>query len=136
MQEESEIWDKKKIILGLISGAILIGGAVYLLKPTIAKNIGKTSSSSPQVAGVETKSSDQNASQNPNQTKEELSLPKNATELEKRLEIIKREVITLTTSDIASSSPQLLQVVQDIKNLQQSPANATKQLCENICKSL
>ncbi len=49
---------------------------------------------------------------------------------------IKKEISNINLNDIASSSPQIQKVINDIKNLQNYPANQAKDACFKICSSL
>lgn len=55
--------------------------------------------------------------------------------VEEKLETIKEEVSSLKPLDVATSSPQVQKVLNDIKTLEQYPRNQAREICENICKS-
>lgn len=56
-------------------------------------------------------------------------------DVEKKLEAIKEEVTNLKPLDVATSSPQVQKILNDIKTLEQYPRNQAREICENICKS-
>jgi|SRR3989344_1253935 len=128
-----EAWSKKRIIIGLATLAILLGGA-YGAKKYIFKD---KSVLSTKVAGVNTKnesSSSQESAKDPS-----VQLPvssKLQTNMEQKLADFKKEVMSLNVSDLASSSPQIKKVIEDIQALQQLPKNQAKEACYNICKGL
>ena len=137
-----EAWSKKRIIIGLVTLAILLGGA-YGVKKYIFKDKSVLSSlsfpeiNSTKVAGVSTKN-DSSSSQDSSKD-QPLQLPVSSnlkTGMEQKLEDFKKEVSGLNVSDLASSSPQIKKVIEDIQGLQQLPKNQAKEACYNICKGL
>lgn len=131
---QEEVWDKKKIVFVLVGSTILIAGAIYGTKALGLQTLSKFKPNS-AIKGVNT-----NQQENKNLPKVEiplqsiLSQPKE--EAKDKLESIKEEIGKLDVKDIASSSPQVQKVLQDIQSLQQYPRNQAKEMCENICKGL
>lgn len=130
---ENETWNKKRVIIGVLAIVSLIGGALFL-KNFIFKDKDITAILpfskflETKVAGVSTKK-DINSSNSQ-------SIGKLKTGLQGKLDSIKKDVGGLTVSDIASSSPQLKKVIDDLQNLQKLPRNQAKEACYNICKGL
>jgi hypothetical protein len=58
------------------------------------------------------------------------------TELKKKLDTIKQEVSKLDIADIASSSPQVQKLINDLNALKDYPSNQIKDVCEKICSGL
>jgi hypothetical protein len=58
------------------------------------------------------------------------------TELKKKLDTIKQEVSKLDIADIASSSPQVQKLINDLNALKDYPSNQIKDACQKICSSL
>ena len=56
--------------------------------------------------------------------------------VEKNVDMIKTEVNSLDTAEIATSSPQIQKIINDLKSLQQYPRNQVKTMCMNVCNSL
>lgn len=54
----------------------------------------------------------------------------------KRIEDIRESVNNLNVVDIATSSPQIQKVINDIKALESLPKNQAKGACERICSQL
>lgn len=127
-----EVWDKKKIFVGLTVFAILLSGAIYTAKIAVL--------STPQdaftgfVKGTKTSTDNQDdfKPQIPDQSL--ISAP--ASQAQKKIDEIRQEVSQLDIAEIASSSPQIQKVLKDIQSLEQYPRNQAKELCENLCKSL
>ena len=116
-KEEELEWDKKKIIGAFIVLFLLIVGGVvtkHFIFP----------SSSQSVQGAST-SVQQNES----------LLPSSA-DVKKQIDNIQSQVSQLSVQDIASSSPQVQQILDQLKKLPNTPGNVLKQTCENICKGL
>ncbi len=59
-----------------------------------------------------------------------------ATYLQKKLETLKKEVASLTVEDIASASPELQKIVNELKSLESYPKNQAKEICQKICSDL
>ena len=53
--------------------------------------------------------------------------------VKEKINDLKQEVSGLNIMEIASSSPQMQKVLNDIKDLQQYPTNQVKELCRKIC---
>ena len=50
-----------------------------------------------------------------------------------KIESLKQDVRGLNIVEIASSSPQVQKILNDIKFLEQYPANQAKEICKKIC---
>ncbi|RJQ36072.1 hypothetical protein C4559_05720 [Candidatus Microgenomates bacterium] len=140
IEEEQESWDKKKIIIALLIAALL-GGLLYAAKIfVLGKNINipfkysTTNKSQEKVEGISTKN---NESDQEDSTSVSLPLIDNLKgEASQKLEEVKREINNLSISELASSSPQVKKIIQDVQGLEQAPKNQAKEACYNICKSL
>jgi len=134
MQDSSfveEGWDKKKIIFFFIILVFLAGIGVGVkilffkdvnivkllpLKTTVGENkseqkevLGKTETFSPQ---------------------------KINTGIQEKLESVKKEVSNLNISNVASSSPQIRKVIEDLQSLQDLPRNQAKDACKKLCEGI
>lgn len=134
MQESAPIqesWNKKRIILFLFIILILlaIGFAIknFVLKSNVPLNDALVKSAG-LVKGTSTEE------QNPNK-EEKNSLPVQSI-IEDRINEIRKEVNTLNVSDVASSSPQVQKVLNDLKSLENYPKNQAKDICLNLCNNL
>lgn len=142
-QQFEEVWDKKKIFIAVVSATVIVGGGVlgyhYVLPQQFSKVDGK--SIMKQVAGVraENKQSQQaddasvvsSSSQVGTQTTTKIRET-----VQEKISTLQDEVKKIDVTEVASSSPQIQKVLQDLQNLQQYPNSKAKEVCENICKSL
>lgn len=132
-QEFEEVWDKKKIAIGIALITLIIAG-VYIAKKFFYPNLPvPTTFSFPQksVAGLSTDgntniSADTHASFTPPSQKD----------MQEKMLQIKDQVTRLSLSDIASSSPQVQQVLQELQQLPRTPANMAKDACVQLCNKL
>ena len=136
----SESWDKKKIIFAIFI-LICLSLAGYGVKTYILpanKSIGLAGSlSSGNVEGVSTQAVSDNSNVNSNVGS--LSLP-SAQNIEsgvaQNINNIKQEISNLNIADVASSSPQIQKIVNDIKSLPAVPGQKAKDICQQICSGL
>ena len=73
------------------------------------------------------------------QKQKNVSLPKTSklqSSLQQRLDSIKHEVSKLDIADIASSSPQVQKLINDLNALKEYPSHQIKGICEKICSGL
>lgn len=136
-----EAWSKKRIVIGLLVLTTLLVGTVgvkkYILKDKSVLSTLSFPKIGTKVAGVSTKnepSSSQELSKD-----QSLQFPVSSTlqtNMEQKLADFKKEVSSLNVSDLASSSPQIKKVIEDIQALQQLPKNQAKEACYNICRGL
>lgn len=137
-----ESWDKKRIFAGLLAIVLLIGIAYSVKTFVLGKNanvplqkfIGNQSKGN--VEGVQTKSEENNVAK-PQPTSVSIPSVNNLqVEAQKKLENVKQEISSLSIADLASSSPQVRKIIEDVQNLEQAPRNQAKEACYNICKGL
>lgn len=114
-----ETWNKKRVFFGIFLLLLLIVGG-YLLKTRVFTD------QSQQLKSVEGVSIKTDVPQP--------DLGANLQEtVKEKINDIKQEVSGLNIVEIASSSPQMQKVLNDIKDLQQYPTNQIKELCRKIC---
>lgn len=116
-------WDKKKIILFLFVVLFLVIGG-YQLKSMI---LGDNTNSN------ETPSFEQSVKGTSIQEPPTESI-KNS--VQEQIEDIKEEAQNINIADIASSSPQVQKIINDIKALQNYPSNQIKDVCQKVCSGL
>lgn len=122
--KNGESWNKKRIFgaLFLITALIVLG---YLLKTKVlGKNFFPTDSSK-DVKGItntKEKGKEQNA----------LSIDVQKV-VQEKIESLKQDVKGLNIAEIASSSPQVQKIINDIKALEQYPTSQARELCKQIC---
>ena len=134
------VWDKKKIVIAVVLLIGLVGIGVWSKVLVLGKNRQdssfKSGKSSGTVAGVSIEGQGESTSKNNNKMPSfSFSPPNIQEEARQKLNEIKQQVSNLNVQDIASSSPQVQKVINDLKSLQQYPKDQAKQMCENICKS-
>lgn len=113
-------WNKKKIfVAGFLLVLLIVGG--YLFKTRVlGENLSQQSKS---VKGAATKEKN---------TEPEFKI--NIQEaVREKLNNLKQEVSGLNMLEIASSSPQVQKILNDIKALEQYPTNQVKEICKKIC---
>lgn len=140
LDSPDDSWDKKKIIIFLLIGATLIFGAygakVYVLGANSTVSPTKKSLE-PAVEGASTTSENAPQLSRENKTQapvQPLSSVRSA--VMDQLETLKQQVTNINPEEIASSSPQVRKVLEDLKSIQQYPKNQAKEICQNICSSL
>lgn len=137
--EEQETWDKKKILIFIIVLGILVGGGFYF-KTKYLGDIQKQSiipsKTSQEVAGESIESSGaKDSTVNPKESFS--SIPSSIkNNVQEKLDSIKQQITNLNAMDVATSSPQVQKILNDIKALGQYPSNQAKEMCQKICSSL
>ena len=117
-----ETWDKKKIaialiiLLGVIVGAIYISGAYKIKSKNVESPITKIKKS---VEGAQT----------------DINTEGIKKAVQQKIDEIKTEAGNIDFVEIASSSPQVQKIINDIKSLESYPADQAKSMCEKICDS-
>jgi len=118
-----ESWNKKRIFAALILIILLaIGG--YFFKTRV---LGKNSTFSNPFKSVKSTSSEEKNGGGENLN---VGLQKAVKE---QLNNLKQEASGLNILEIASSSPQVQKIINDIKSLEQYPTNQAKEICKKIC---
>lgn len=113
-------WDKKKILLFLIAAVVLIGIGFEAKDVILGTNINPSVSvPKPNVKGTATQVS---------------SNIKNS--VQDQLDNLKTEAQNVDLEEIASSSPQVQKVINDLKAVQDYPKNQLKATCEQVCNGL
>jgi regulatory protein YycI of two-component signal transduction system YycFG len=123
MEEESvQSWNKKRIFIAVFLLVLLLTGG-YFFKTRILGEAQLQPSKS--VEGISTK--DESAEL------PEIDIQK---AMKEKIGSLKQQVAGLNVSDIASSSPQVQKILNDIKSLQEYPGNQMKEICNSICSRL
>jgi len=116
----TEIWNKKRIFIVIFLALLLLIGGYFLKIRFLDKNLPQLSKSVKGVS-VEEKNIEPELKMNVQEAVKE------------KLDSLKKEVSNLDVLEIASSSPQVQKVLNDIKSLEQYPANQIKEICKKIC---
>lgn len=120
---EQEVWDLKKIIIGVVGLAAVAGGAFYA-KNHFAPNTTTTPPATQQVQGTTT----DNPIVSPT--------PQIKINLQEKVQQLRNDVTHLNVAEIASSSPQVQQILNQVKNLGDLPKSEAKNVCQKICSGL
>lgn len=114
--KSEESWNKKRIFAALFLIVLLaIGG--YFFKTRV---LGTTSFNPlTSIKGVNTKENSTN-----------FDIPQ---AIKEKINSLKQEASGLNIVEIASSSPQIQKVLNDIRSLEQYPTNQAKEICKKIC---
>ena len=111
-----ESWNKKRTGIALIVLLLLAGSAVYLLRNSLLLNAKSERAQNQKVLSA----SDQNL--------EDI--------IQRQVQTIKQQAANINVEEIASSSPQIQNLINDLKALQNLPKDKAKEACYNICKGL
>jgi hypothetical protein len=116
-------WNKKKIFIAVLLLLLLIVGGYFFKTHVLSKNSTQPAES---VRGVSTK-----------EETTEPDLKANIQEVVKeKINNLKQEVAGLDVVEIASSSPQVQQIISDIKSLGHYPTNQAKEFCRQIYEKI
>jgi len=126
-----ESWNRKRIFLGLIFLAILIAGLAAFKSFVLDKN-----QNLPQNSVAKNPKSVQGASTDTNSPSQNNPASGLKTNIADQLNTIKQEASSINLAEIASSSPQVQKVIDDIKSIQNLPKDKAKSFCEQICSGL
>lgn len=118
-----ESWNKKRIFAALILVVLLIIGG-YFFKIRV---FGTNSTLQNPFKSIKSVTSKENNSNGENLN---LDLQKAVKE---QLNNLKQEVSGLNIMEVASSSPQVQKIINDIKSLEQYPTNQVKEVCKKVC---
>ena len=111
-EEIEESWNKKRVGIGLMSLLLLIAGLVLFLKSNLYLD-----------SRVQQKAT--NVLSDKREKLEDV--------IQGQIEAIKEQALNIDTSEIASSSPQIRRLINDLKSLQDYPKSQIKKACEQIC---
>jgi hypothetical protein len=112
-------WDKKKILLFLVAAIVLIGIGFEAKDLILGQSLKPAVSvQAPDVKGAATQVAP--------------DIKKN---VQAQLDNLKTEAQSVDLVQIASTSPQVQKVINDLKSLQDYPKNQVKATCEQICNS-
>lgn len=114
-EKESE-WDKKKIVFFLSLSIILLIVGLMVINSTFGLNSKKTKLEE-TVKGVSTK----------------VDVGKN---VQDKIQELQQDAGSINLVDIATSSPQVQKVINDLKALKDYPNNQLKQTCIDMCQKL
>lgn len=122
-----ETWNKKRIILGLGILLLVISGLTAFKILVLDKNQ-DSSQGLLKKTTTSVKGESANISENP--------VSGLKTNIADQINTIKQEASNINLTEIATSSPQVQKVLEDIKGIQNLPRNQAKSFCEQVCNGL
>lgn len=135
--EPEESWNKKRIFLTLFVITILLAGAFGIKNFVLGNN--SFSKESPIINALQSIKGAATQEELNAQTKKinppAINLPVQKL-VQDQLKVIQQEVNNLNVADIASSSPQVKKIIEDLQSLQDYPKNQAKDVCTKICSGL
>lgn len=138
-----ERWDKKKIVLAVLLLFLFVGSAYAAKKYILGDSSGSVQKSvvrsGGEVAGVstaDTESESKNSTENKKQPPFSFSSSSVQDVVSGKISSLKNQVSNISVDEIASASPQVKKILNDLKALQEYPKNQAKEFCENMCKAL
>ena len=121
---DTDLWDKKKIVVTLFFAVVVILVAIEVRNMFFPKN--------EEVLGE----SEENKSmtvQKPNIKPPSLNI---VSEVESRIDEIKKNIKGLNAEEVATSSPQIQKVLRDMQGIKDLPSNQAKEMCLRICSGI
>lgn len=122
-----ETWDVKRIFAAVILLSII--GLSFKVLVLDKKNSNSLSSKSESVQGV-------SIQETPTPAPASISSNDLKRNIENKLNDLKKEVNNINVVEIASSTPAVQKVINDLKNLQSLPQSEAKNVCLKICSGL
>ena len=131
-EKYEEVWDYRKIAAGVLILILLIFGGLVAKRLILHESIAPASfiPKLPSVKGVSTGPSDQTKVSHVT-----IKLP-SPQDVQNQIQTIQNQVTHLNVAEIASSSPQVQQILQQIENLPSGPENQVKDACQRLCNNL
>lgn len=128
--ESRETWNKKRVIFAFII-FILLGTAIILFKDSVLGLNKKFSLKS--VMGIDTKREEKAKNSSSNSKSGSLQIK---AAIQEKLDTIKKDINNLNIVNIASSSPQVQKIINDLNSLRNYPKHEVKDICQKICGGL
>ena len=119
-----EHWDKRKIMIGLVIFGALLGFGGYKIIPYMQNRLHTLHAKAQQeVAGANTLA------------QPHFTLPNTST-VQNSVANLEQQALHLNVQDVASSSPQIQQLIKALQNLKQLPENQAKAACMKLCSGI
>lgn len=129
-----EVWDFKKIIIGVVIVLLLIAGGLVAKRLYFHESI-SPSSFVPKVSFPSVKGSATGPSDTTQITHMKISLPSQQ-EVQSQIQNIQQQVTHLDLNEIASSTPQVKEILQQIQDLPKEGTSQVQQACMRLCGNL
>jgi len=131
--ESIESWNKKRILITVLI-AVLLGFGGYGVKSYVLDKAVSVPNFLKSVLGVD-RSQKEVKTKGLNTNTKSIPLPLQAI-IGEKLDNLKKEVNNLNVVDIASSSPQVQKIINDLNALKQVPLDEAKEICQKVCSGL
>lgn len=130
-EKVEEVWDFRKIAVGVTVLLILIFGAIIGKRILFHESLDPTSfiPPLPSVKGVATYFSPQNSSHT------KIALPSQQ-DVQNQIQQIQQQVTHLNVNEVATASPQLQQLLKQIQEIPAGPVGQVKEACMRLCSQL
>ena len=126
-----EVWDSRKVIAGIVVLLLLIFGGIVGKRILFHESLAPQSfiPKMPSVKGLQTFNA-------PDQVSHvKITLPSQG-DVNNQIQNIRNQVSNLNVTEIASSSPQVQQILQQIENIPAGPVGQVKEACMRLCNNL
>lgn len=124
IKKNEDQWDKKKILLFFIASILLLVVGYQIKTVTLGENFSLNKDS------VSLINSDVKGASVSNQPQKDLKK-----DIQIQIDSLKSDAEDINLIDIASSSPQVQKVINDLKALQDYPSNQLRDVCEKVCRN-
>ena len=124
VKKNEDQWDKKKILLFFIASILLLVIGYQIKTVTLGENFSLNKDS------VNVTSSDVKGASATNQPQKDLKK-----DIQVQIDSLKSDAEDINLIDIASSSPQVQKLINDLKTLQDYPTNQLRDVCEKVCRN-
>ena len=129
-----DVWDIRKVLVGLVVLVLLIFGGLVakriLLHESIAPETFIPHISLPSVLGTNTGPTDSTQVSHI-----KISLP-NQEQVQNQIQTIQQQVTHMNVQEIATSSPQVQQILKQIQDLPGQGTSQVKDACVRLCNNL
>lgn len=124
VKKNEDQWDKKKILLFFIASIFLLIIGYQIKTVTLGESFPSINDS------VSLINSDVKGASVSNQPQKDLRK-----DIQVQIDSLKSDAEDINLVDIASSSPQVQKVINDLKALQDYPSNQLRDVCEKVCRN-
>lgn len=131
-EKYEEVWDIRKIIIGVVVLLLLIVGGVFAKKLYFHESL-SPSSFIPKMPSVKGLSTFNAPADQVSHVK--ITLPSQQ-DVQNQIQTIQQQVTHLNVAEIASSSPQVQNIIKQIENLPSGPESQVKDACMRLCNNL
>lgn len=130
-EEVEEVWDFRKIAVGIIFLIILVFGVIIGKRILFHESLDPASfvPPMPSVKGISTYFQPQNVSH------AKFSLPSQE-DVQNQIKEIQQQVTHMDVNEIATASPQVQQVLKQLQQLPSGPVGQVKAACIRLCGQL